>query len=322
MNCTKLNICLCAVGVAILICIVFNILFDHVVKREYKPIIYRYESSVKIDSVLKDSIDRRPVDILQLVARTDSISNVTSDISRRYQEDVNLMIYKTTQWVTFWLSIMAIVAGVSSVFQYFDKRRLAQELDNMETKLNAYKKETKGELNKRVSDYTNDLNQRVHDLIEREISQVKGQLRDLNDNFRKFDKESRVANLVTCISTFPEPLMFGSSSNRRAFLNYYLKKLHSEYNQYVRCFKDDESPEGCHRLSVVLTSVKYIVIRTQSVYPDYHQNVTFCLLLDLIDKVLIEIIDKGANAMTVSGTLDQISETFGKMVRDIEMNEA
>ena len=311
-----------AFGIGLVLCVLQKCTFENMIKKECSPIIYKYETTLHADSLWRDSIIKGELDMAQLLNRVDSISKVSSDISNRYQEDINLMIYKTTQWLSFWLTVMTVIAGIIFVFQFFDKRRFDTELQKIKDNFDDYKKNTKGELGQRVTEYTDSANMR----IDNKIRSSNEELDKLKNRVEKYDMEIRISTLVTCISTFPEPSMFGTGTNKQKSLKYYLHNLYFEYEQYVKFFKEEKTDKELDkeysrtsiiRLSVVLISVKYIVIRTQNTFPDYHQNITFYSLLKRINNAQKKIVANEATQESLIPDIDAITKLFGKMVKDI-----
>lgn len=317
MECKALKILVCLGILAFIIYVLFQITFEHIIKKEFQPIIYKYETRIDGDS-LKDQVIKGVVNMPELLQRVDSISKVTSDISHRYQDDINLMVYKTTQWLTFWLSIIAIITGGSIFIQYFDRRMLANELDKMDEKLTKYKDDTTNNLNQRITLYTQEINGIIERQVNSKISEIgklRVELENLNTIVTKSSKEIHIATLVTCISTFPEPSMFGTGSRKIKCLKNYLEHLHKEFSKYINYFnKTNPHEEEISRLSVVLANVKYIIIRSQNVFTDYDQNITFHYIMREINEIQKEISN---NAKIDYEKLNNISSLFGKMLINI-----
>jgi hypothetical protein len=99
-------------------------------EQEYKYKVCAVNTVVKIDSLTKAKM-ADTVDVFQFINKVDSIAKVTTDVHSHYQEDINLMIYKTTHWLTFWLGIMTIIAGLVGLLQYFRNRRYNEEFKKL-----------------------------------------------------------------------------------------------------------------------------------------------------------------------------------------------
>ena len=101
--------------------------------------------------------------------------------------------------------------------------------------------------------------------------------------------------------------------------------MYSEFSEYLKIVKavkkDDLTGNDLNRLSLALNSVKYVVVRTQSAYSDYHQNVTFNNLVMAINGMLEEIIENGMVEGDMNEKLNKISEMFNKMIHSIIIDE-
>ena len=161
--------------------------------------------------------------------------------------------------------------------------------------------------------------------IDNQVSAMGKKVEALTGDIRISEGENRISTLMTCISSFPDPMMFNSIPKRQLYIKYYLKKLYSEFNEYLKIVKnikkEDMTENDLNRLSLALNSVKYVVVRTQSAFSDYHQNVTFNNLTTNINGILEEIIEKGVVEGDMNDRLNKISEMFGKMIHSISIEE-
>ena len=296
--------------------------FHWIVGGDIRPNHYTYQHHLKMDSVqmiaLKDTLY-----LHQMMERADSVSNATKAISERYQDDVNLMIYKATQWFTIWLGIMAIVAGGITINQFYNHRKAAADKREMESRFEEYCTTTTTNVKERIDGYQSIVNHHVESQVKAkmgEISVMRKEIGDLNDALQSTCRDIKISSLVTCISTFPDPSMFTSKPEKKEYLRYYLSNLHQELKEFVAKFKETEpSLNDISRLAVVLTSVKYVIVRSRSIYPGYHQNITYNQLCKAIDKPLKTIVNGLVKIKEVNDDLTEIVEVFGKMIRDISI---
>ena len=130
---------------------------------------------------------------------------------------------------------------------------------------------------------------------------------------------------MTCISSFPDPAMFNSTPKRKLYIQFYLKKLNQEFCEYTKVVKqikkEDLTEDDYSRLSLALSSLKYVVVRTQSAFSGYHQNVTFFKLKDSINELLINIVEQGTVDDDFGNQLDSINDVFKRMIHSIEVSE-
>lgn len=296
--------------------------FHWIVGGDIRPNHYTYQHHLRMDSVqikkLNDTLY-----LHQMMDRADSICNATKAISDRYQDDVNLMIYKATQWFTIWLGIMAIVVGGITVNQYYNHRRVDAEKKELQEKLDEYTKETSTKVKERIDGYQSIVNQHVVAQVNSkmgEINTMRKEIGELNETLKNTYRDIKISSLVTCISTFPDPSMFTSKPEKKEYLRYYLRNLHDEFKDFVSKFKEGEQAFGdVSRLAVVLTSVKYVLVRSRSIFPGYHQNITYNQLCKTIDKPLKNIVNGEVKKEELNNDLTRIVEVFGKMIRDINI---
>lgn len=338
MNCKYFKDFLFCVIVAIILFFLYCYSFDYSVKKDFKPRHYEYTTTLHIDSLTK-VVKPDTLDMAKFVARVDSIVKETSNISNRYQEDVNLMIYKSTHWMTFWLGIFTIFAGLLGLFQYFRNRRYNDDFEKMKGEVDTFKDKLENKAKENLKDYKESTNQsletykeKVTNHVRNEFSSSKNKLDELekkiqtlNVSIKKSENENRISSLMTCISSFPDPAMFNSTPKRKLYIQFYLKKLSQEFFEYAKIVKhikkEDLTEDDYSRLSLALSSLKYVVVRTQSAFSGYHQNVTFCKLKDSINELLVNIVEQGTVEDDFGKRLDNINDVFKRMIHSIEVSE-
>lgn len=338
MNCKYFKEFLFCVIVAIILFFLYCYSFDYCVKKDFKPRHYEHTTTLHIDSLTK-VVKSDTLDMAKFVARVDSIAKETSNICNRYQEDVNLMIYKSTHWMTFWLGIFTVFAGLVGLFQYFRNRRYNDDFEKMKGETDAFKeklekdakenlKEYKGMLTQLIETYKENLDNKVDAKFvgsNEKFAELDKQILSLSRDIRKSENENRISSLMTCISSFPDPAMFNSTPKRKLYIQFYLKKLNQEFCEYTKVVKqikkEDLTEDDYSRLSLALSSLKYVVVRTQSAFSGYHQNVTFSKLKDSINELLINIVEQGTVDDDFGNQLDSINDVFKRMIHSIEVSE-
>ena len=338
MNCKSIKDFLVIIVIGVAGWLLYRYTLVHCFEQEYKHKVCAVNTVVKIDSLTKAEI-ADTVNVYQFVNKVDSIAKVTADVHSHYQEDINLMIYKTTQWLTFWLGIMTIIAGLVGLLQYFRNRRYDEEFKKLTEGVETFKDKIQNESRQVYKDYKSTTTEllesykvKLSNQIDNKYSGIDGQVADmakkleeLSGNIRRSEAENRISTLMTCISSFPDPAMFSSTPKRKIYVQFYLSKLYSEFCEYLKIVKavkkDDLTENDLNRLSLALNSVKYVVVRTQSAYSDYHQNVTFNNLVMAINGMLEEIIEKGIVEGDMNEKLNKISEMFNKMIHSIVIDE-
>ena len=322
--------------------LLYYFLFNFTIERDFKPNYNYFNSVVQIDSLTKVG-KSDTLNLNKFVTRVDSISKEISYIRNRYQEDVNLMIYKSTHWMEFWLGLFTIMVGFLGLFHYFKIRKFDNdfktlkdeikdnfktlkdeikdnfktEKDNIENSLKSHKEKEEKELKSFVKGKFEDSDNKLKNLDEN--------LNKLSETIKKSERENRISTLMMCISSFPDPAMFNSSPKRKQHIKFYLKKLHHEFNEYIKIIKtikkNEMSEEEINRLSLALNSTKYVIIKTQSSFSSYHQNVTFNLLKNEINDILIYIVEKGNIPNDYIEHIDDILNKFNEIINNIEFGE-
>lgn len=299
--------------------------FNWIVGGDIRPNHYTYQHHLKMDTVQMKALNDT-LYLHQMMDKADSIANVTQAISSRYQDDVNLMIYKATQWFTIWLGIMAIVAGGMAINQFYNHWKAAADRKDLADKFEEYMKTTTDGVDKRIKDYQGIVKEYVETLVKAktgEISLLNEKIFGLNKDLKDTYRDIKISSLVTCISTFPDPSMFTSKPEKKEYLRYYLSNLHNEFKDFVSKYKETEaSLNELSRLAVVLTSVKYVIVRSRSIFPGYHQNITYNQLCKAIDKPLKNIVNGDVKSDGLNQDLTAIVDVFGKMIRDISVEGA
>ena len=330
MNCKYFKEFVICIVAAIIIFFLYYYTLVYCVEKDFKPTYCGYTTTLQIDSLTKVS---KPdtLDMARFVARVDSIAKETSDIRNRYQEDINLMIYKSTHWMTFWLGIFTIIAGFVGLLQYFRNRRYNDDFEKLKIGVDAFKEKVEQNAKNDIKDYKDTLTQLMGSYKEaldnkvdakfstsnNQFTELEGKIKTLSKEIEKSENENRISTLMACISSFPDPVMFNSTPKRKLYIQFYLKKLCHEFNEYIKIVrlikKVDLTEDDFNRLSLALSSVKYVVVRTQSAYSGYHQNVTYNKLKDSINDMLTD--------GDIGERLNDINEMFKKMVYNIEIGE-
>lgn len=338
MNCKSIKDFLVIIVIGVAGWLLYRYTLVHCFEQEYRHKVCAVNTVVKIDSLTKAEM-ADTVNVYQFINKVDSIAKVTADIHSHYQEDINLMIYKTTQWLTFWLGIMTIIAGLVGLLQYFRNRRYDEEFKKLKEGIETFKDKIQNDSRQAYKDYNSTtttmlelykvkLSNQIESKysgIDVQVADMAKKLEELSCNIRRSEAENRISTLMTCISSFPDPAMFSSTPKRKIYVQFYLSKLYSEFSEYLKIVKavkkDDLTENDLNRLSLALNSVKYVVVRTQSAYSDYHQNVTFNNLVMAINGMLEEIIEKGIVEGDMNEKLNKISEMFNKMIHSIIIDE-
>ncbi len=320
MNDNKFIISICvSLVVSILLCAAMLISFLYFTKTEYRPVYAKYSTDVNVQLLKSDKLlDKKQMTLEEYTQRVDSMCEKIKGFEQHYQHDIDLMIYKTDQWLGVWLAFIGIVVGFFSVLQFYNLHhaddkftKMKEEFDKaMEDKMNLYKVSTSNYLNfiKKEAEYNNsqlmeklgsdikDSKDKLGDIIKKSNSQFKTDfdenkrlLNEVTGNVEKRQSEESINALMACISSFPDPQMLPSKSDKKVLLSYFMKILCEDFENYIKQFdaKDSEAiKDKIPRLVIVLNTIKFAAMRSQNIYSEYHQNVTFYRFLTDINSLM------------------------------------
>ena len=335
----------CIIVAFLFLVLLFCFTMDYVCKLKFVSPELKFNSTITVDSLTDARASKDSINLRHLIDRTDSISKVTSDISRRYQDDINLMIYKTTQWLTFWLAAISVFFAAITLFQFSRNRRYSAEFEKVKEKAEHLVKEETNRIQKAFNENTVNMETRIHIYIENmerkfnsitegveekinqrysltdaAIEKLQKNLDGLSKNISQSSSENEVTSLMMCISSFPDPAMFGSVPKKKIYLRYYLEKLRMSFVEYINHINFDAMNDNeMNKLSVVLASLKYVIVRSQNVFSAYHQNITFDKLLKDINLPLEDIVERNVLNNDIKDKLLGISNTFKTMINDISI---
>lgn len=322
--------------------------FLWIVKSEYRPIYGHYKTDVNVEMIGHDTLrSQKKVEMQQFANQVDSLKAEVEELRSHYQHDIDLMIYKTNQWLAFWLAFIGIVAGFFSVLNFYSHHRAKEEFKELEsrneTRMESYGKRV-NDYGKWVENYRNDIDQKVemskikvlnylknmtHGL-KKQIMEHKAQLdknydehtrrlQTLDHNIDKAGDENRINTLMTCITSYPDPQMFSSPEDKKRHIHYFMERLDKNFGEYInstsramRRNEYDETP-----LIVILTNMKASAIKSQPVFSDYHQNVTFQRFKTEVEDLTNKLIKKSIAVKDLPPCLQQIKTLLGQLTASI-----
>lgn len=308
-----------SLAVSFIICTAMLLSFLFIIRNEYRPIFAKYSTDINVQLLKNDSIlDKKQMTLEEYTQRVDSMCEKIKDFEQHYQHDIDLMIYKTDQWLGVWLGFIGIVVGFFSVLQFYNLHhaddkfsKMKEEFDKaLDDKMNLYKASTSNYLNfiKKEAEYNNsqlvtklessitESKTKLENLINESNNQFKTdfdenkrQLNEVTGNVEKRQSEESINALMACISSFPDPQMLPSKSDKKVLLSYFMKILYKDFENYIKQFdaKDSKTIEDkIPRLVIVLNTIKFAAMRSQNIYSEYHQNVTFYRFLNDINSLM------------------------------------
>lgn len=288
------------------------------------------EHLLQIDSLrqVEQSCDTTMID--SLLAYYHKISTMYNDIlilKDHYEDDVNLMIYKTDAWMAYWISMLAIVMTVPAILlaiQYYNshkhwkekfeglektnkdkidelltlkedlegnKNALSEELSKFDT----VSEEKLTEMEANMQDATKTGLLRIKEILDSDIVRRKHEIKQAIDLLKKSSLENRISSIMMCLSSFPDPQMVSEKSEKRKMVASYLHLLYKEYQDYAHIISSQVLDQDCNYVELsqyarlVLLSIKLAVIRSQSSFSELSQDVAFHNLIVIIEDVSNEL---------------------------------
>lgn len=311
------------------------------VRSEYRPIYGHYKTEVNVEMVGHDSLrTQKKVEMQQFANQVDSLKAEVEDLRNHYQHDIDLMIYKTNQWLAFWLAFIGIVVGFFSVLNFYSHHRAKEEFKELETRngkrMDGYDKTIKDYRSKidqqmdmsktKVLNYlknmTNGLKKQINEYkaqLDKNYEDHTQQLLTLDRNIGKAGDESRINTLMTCITSYPDPQMFSSPEDKKRHIHYFMERLDNDFGEYVNTTRKAilSSKYDTAPLIVILTNMKASAIRSQPVYSDYHQNVTFQRFKTEVEGLTDELISKSIAIKDLIPRLQKIKTLLSQLTASI-----
>lgn len=330
----------CLVAAAAIVALIL-VSFLWLVRTDYRPIYGHYKTDVNVEMVGQDSLrSQKKVEMQQFANQVDSLKAEVEDLRNHYQHDIDLMIYKTNQWLAFWLAFIGIVVGFFSVLNFYSHHRTKEEFKELETRndnrmkgygktMNDYRSKidqqlemSKNKVLNYLKNMTNGLKNQITEhkaRFDKNYEEHTCQLQILDRNIGKAGDESRINTLMTCITSYPDPQMFSSPEDKKRHIHYFMERLDYDFGEYINTTKKyvQSSKYDTAPLIVILTNMKASAIRSQPVYSDYHQNVTFQRFKTEVEGLIDELITKSIAVQDLPQRLQKIKTLLSQLTASI-----
>ena len=297
-----------------------------------------YRTIVSTGQVVEDSIHvSDSLRLKEYVLHVDSLFNYYNTLESKYQENVDNMIYKTTQWLTFWLGVMGIVVGALCIIQLYNHHRTEDIYHALRQDINDEVNRISNYANKRIDNSINGFDNRFEAHKKRTNEENAQAMKELYERIGNAEKsigkidlqvcrtssENSIGAIMMCIGSFPDPTMFGSVWEKKKHLRYYLDILSSEFDNYLKGLSNlkELNTDNLNKLSVVLTSLKYVSVRSQNVFSAYSQNFDFSRFNFEITRVTKDIITGSFDYDKSKKDLERISKIFKVLITSIGNDE-
>lgn len=320
--------------VAFVLVIFMLVSFNAMVRKEYRPIYGEFKTELKLQLADSDSlIEEKHMTVEEYTHKVDSLVSVVSNIQSSYHHDIDLMIYKTNQWLTFWLAALGIIVGFLSVLNVFSQYRFKDEFSTIKTENSSWKNEQERKIERQVNQVKRDVISGVEGklaVIDAKITDQKDKIEDnhkiqlennqqLEAKMKKSKCETHINTLMSSISTFPDPQMFQSSSEKKDHIAFFMKEMLINFEEYL---KENETAINDNSydlkvLIVILMNIKTASFRCHPVYSVYHQNVPFFKFKQDIDNLTDDLIRGRISHQNLKERLNPVVDSLRELVYSI-----
>ena len=215
------------------------------------------QDTIKTDKAKLDSL---------IVLYNQRVRGLERAITRQREEN-NTIMDRSSAWLAFWLSFLAIVLAVPGFFSIIQTHRsnikIKEEMDKIEPALQKNRKEVKDC-----------------------ISQAKKKLASHLNNSKIAQAESKINSLMSCVNHVLEPGIYGRSSDIDELLRYYLKRLENELSGCIKYIVEKGKLEemDINSFPIILFELQTIFDKIQMLNTDMKIGLYICEYIDFLSK--------------------------------------
>lgn len=197
------------------------------------------------------------------------VRNMEKAITEQREEN-NMIVDKSTAWLSFWLAILAILLAVPGIFSIIQTHKS----------------------NIKIKEETD----KIESALKQNIEITNNNIKALNAHLFKSKiaiTESKINSLMSCMNHVLEPGIYGRSSDINKLLNYYLKWLTyelSECIQYIR-LKDMPEETDIKSFPIILFELQTIFDKLQMLNSDQTTSWDICEYIIFLNKTRSDLMD-------------------------------
>lgn len=197
------------------------------------------------------------------------VRNMEKAITEQREEN-NMIVDKSTAWLSFWLAILAILLAVPGIFSIIQTHK-----SNIKIKEETDKIESATKQNIEITN--NNIKALNAHLINSKIAIA----------------ESKINSLMSCMNHVLEPGIYGRSSDINKLLNYYLKWLTYELSECIKYIKLKDMPEETDIKSfpIILFELQTIFDKLQMLNSDQTTSWDICEYIIFLNKTRSDLMD-------------------------------
>lgn len=197
------------------------------------------------------------------------VRNMEKAITEQREEN-NMIVDKSTAWLSFWLAILAILLAVPGIFSIIQTHKS----------------------NIKIKEETD----KIESAIKQNIEITNNNIKALNAhliNSKIAIAESKINSLMSCMNHVLEPGIYGRSSDINKLLNYYLKWLTYELSECIKYIRLKDMPEETDIKSfpIILFELQTIFDKLQMLNSDQTTSWDICEYIIFLNKTRSDLMD-------------------------------
>lgn len=197
------------------------------------------------------------------------VRNMEKAITEQREEN-NMIVDKSTAWLSFWLAILAILLAVPGIFSIIQTHKS----------------------NIKIKEETD----KIESTIKQNIEITNNNIKALNAhliNSKIAIAESKINSLMSCMNHVLEPGIYGRSSDINKLLNYYLKWLTYELSECIKYIRLKDMPEETDIKSfpIILFELQTIFDKLQMLNSDQTTSWDICEYIIFLNKTRSDLMD-------------------------------
>ena len=274
------------------------------------PVPTRYECVnmvTKCDTAsITDSITRslsyKIINLENLYKKQDSLYKDIKGQQENFHDEINLMVDKTSAWTGFWITLLAIIICIPTIYQFI-------QLNKLEDKI----KEGKSESNDFIKKYL--------DFYKKQYSELSDKIKKEKDELSKYIIENQISTLVMYFFNFSSPEIIEKNENRLQKSKNNLKLLNDLFTDYIKIIKEtqqDDITQYRYSTNMIINQLILALTHAQLISNTLSNNLEFYELKDS----LIEFSENPNfyNKDEITQQLIEIQYKFWKLINYLNCN--
>lgn len=274
------------------------------------PIPTRYECVnmiTKCDTAsIPDSVTRslsyKMLNLENLCKKQDSLYKEIKERQENFQDDINLMVDKTSAWTGFWITLLALIICIPTIYQFI-------QLNKLEDKIKEGRSESNDLIRKYLKDY------------EKQYGELSDNIKKEKDELSKYIIENQISTLVMYFCNLSSPEIIEKNENRLQKSKNNLKLLNDLFTDYIKIIKEtqqDDITQYRYSTNMIINQLILALTHAQLISNTLSNNLEFYELKDS----LIEFSENPNfyNKDEITQQLIEIQYKFWKLINYLNCN--